>query len=63
MTYSGAKTVLSGWKASIAAPKSGADKKCKCLQNKADGIFGKTSGQRIDGALPTCTANAAAYDE
>jgi hypothetical protein len=39
MTDSGAKDVLFGRKDSIVAAKSKADKRRKCLQNKADGIF------------------------
>jgi hypothetical protein len=58
----GAKAVLSDWKASTVAMRGGADKRCKRLWNKADGILGRANGQRIDGALSTCTANAPNHD-
>ena len=43
MTDSGERLSLSGWKASFVAAKSGADNRRKCLQNMADGVFGRDS--------------------
>ena len=62
MTDSGARAILSDWKGPIVAVKSIADNGRECLWNKADGIFGKASGQRIGGALPACMVIAAVYD-